>query len=562
MIGLRQSTLWGAAAVAFVAALSTEGWLLLRFRRAAQTAAATLAARQREWRTLAALRPPPTPAGAEAVEADCARAEAQLRALEDELGNYAEAAALPADRGPGPTSSAEAFFELAGLIQRLRQQAEAAGIQVRIGEQFGFSAYVHQGPGPALVAGVQRQRGAIEYLIGALGAARPKQLLAVQRTWPGGAAAPSRTTLEADAAEGPDLFVLDSRLGLREPGLLETDGVRLVFTGYTATLRRLLNRLAGSGLPFVVRGVEVEPVAGAKPGRTAGTIGDEPPVQIVRPGLSRFTVTVEHVALHTTPQPGASATAEQMARPPAAGAPTFWGEAAAQQRGRGWVYDLFTPPSVYCDRLTGEARAVPTTEAGRGESLDGARFDLVLREVRRGAFRLQLVGFASGPGGLRGIFADRITGETVLGRAGEVLSASGLRLDSLTLEQPKQGSDAEAASEVHARACVRDEDAGEATFLTNNSVCLTGPPEGLFASRTDPGFHRELAAGDSVELGGASYCVERVDLAPPQAVVVCVARGVADPLIKTLAPEPLRESARVAAPPPAREKAEPPVNSP
>jgi hypothetical protein len=65
-----------------------------------------------------------------------------------------------------------------------------------------------------------------------------------------------------------------------------------------------------------------------------------------------------------------------------------------------------------------------------------------------------------------------------------------------------------------------------------------------------------------VELGGASYCVERVDLAPPQAVVVCVARGVADPLIETLAPEPLRESARVAAPPPAREKAEPPVNSP
>ena len=69
--------MWGAAAVAFVAALSTEGWLLLRFRRAAQTAAATLAARQREWRTLAALRPPPTPAGAAAVEAECARAAAQ-----------------------------------------------------------------------------------------------------------------------------------------------------------------------------------------------------------------------------------------------------------------------------------------------------------------------------------------------------------------------------------------------------------------------------------------------------------------------------------------------------
>lgn len=555
---------WGAAAVAFVVALSAEGGLLLRFRRAAQTAAATLATRQREWRTLAALRPPPTPVGAEAVAADCARAAAQLEALEDEFGNCAEAAASPADRGPGPTSGADEFFELARLIQSLRQQAEAAGVQLRSGEQFGFSAYAHQGPGPALVAGVRRQRRVIGYLIGALCAAGPKQLLAVQRTWPGAAAAaPSRAPLDADAAEGPDLFVLDSRLELREPGLLETDGVRLVFTGYTASLRRLLNRLAGSGLPFVVRSVEVEPVASAKPGRTAGTIGDEPPLQIVRPGLSRFTVAVEHVALRTPPPPGTSTAAERIARPPAASAPTFWGEAAAQRRGRGWVYDLFTPPSVYCDRLTGEARAVPTAEAGRGEGGDGARFDLVLREVRRSAFRLQLVGYASGPGGLCGIFADRIIGETVLGRAGEVLGASGLRLDRLALEHPKRESDVDAvAEEVGAHACVRDEDTGEATVLTDNRPCRTGPPEGLFVSRTDPGFHRELAAGDSVDLGGASYCVERVDLAPPQAVVVCVARGVADPLIQTLAPEPALDSPRGTAPPPVREKTKPPANLP
>ena len=77
----RLSPLVFGIAMLVAAAVLAEGWLLLDGSRTAKTAALTLARKQREWRRLAALKPAPTAAQADIIEADLARAEATLAAL-------------------------------------------------------------------------------------------------------------------------------------------------------------------------------------------------------------------------------------------------------------------------------------------------------------------------------------------------------------------------------------------------------------------------------------------------------------------------------------------------
>ena len=80
---LRSSPLVFGIATLMAAAVIAEGWLLIDNSRTAKTATLTLARRQREWRRLAGLKPPPTTAQADIIEADLARAGATLAALDE-----------------------------------------------------------------------------------------------------------------------------------------------------------------------------------------------------------------------------------------------------------------------------------------------------------------------------------------------------------------------------------------------------------------------------------------------------------------------------------------------
>jgi hypothetical protein len=146
------------------------------------------------------------------------------------------------------------------------------------------------------------------------------------------AADPSAPPAAAESAAqlSPDYFDLDARLSARAPGLVEVSAFRLIFTGQTAALRALLNQLAGFELPVIVRAVEVEPAAGedlvaageeppaatAPPGPPASIVLTAPAAKpaaktpsaiapIVARSVSKFTVTLEFVAL--TPPPAAAA---------------------------------------------------------------------------------------------------------------------------------------------------------------------------------------------------------------------------------------------------------------
>lgn len=533
MAGIRQNAVVSGLAVVFAAGGIMAGWSLAVSLRAAGGAASLSARREQEWKRLKALKPPPTLEQARVVEADLERAARALGDLEAQLGNGGGLAAGSDGDGEPPTSRTDAFFDLSGFIRAMREQAGRAGVGLRPDEQFGFSAYVHEGPETDLIGAVYRQRRVVARLLEALFAARPRQLEAVQRTRPGRSPPGTVPAPGAASTAETDLFAMDPGLSAGEPGLVATEGYRLTFVGHTPALRRFLAGLAASNLPLLVRSVAVEPIKNTALVRAMPPNDREPLVLLVRPGWSRFCVTVESLALVAPTMSRAGGSGSEL-RPADPGGPSrLWAAPPPQARGRSWVYELFTPPSLYYDQRTRVLTAGAESETAPGA--DG-RFDLDLLEVQRGRFRWQLVGYAAGADGLRGIFADTDTGETTLGRAGDHLGGPALTVRSLSLGRSDPLADGITTSGTMATAVVADASSGEEIALTSDGPCLAGALRGVFGSRQAPGFRREMKEGESVALNGADYCVERLDRQPPRAVVARMAPGDGEPLILELTP--------------------------
>jgi hypothetical protein len=313
--------------------LGVERWM------ASRAEATRLQQRRAELEGVGQVNPAPTREVAAAIEADLARAQAALAAMKTELsGQPAAVEKLRAVKVPAART--DAFFDLATYVERVKEAAAKAGVQLRPeAARAGFAQYANEGPETDRIEPVFRQRQLAEHLLNLLLEARPEAIVAIRRERP-------RTKVEREAeaqalangqpppapegGDGPDFFTLDPRGSARVPGFVETSAFRLTFQGETAALRLFLNRLAAFELPFLVREIEVEPVSAedvaadapaaaltavvalpsaAPAARDAAT---KAPAQtpLVPRSASRFTVTVEHLELLTPPpaEGGAEAT--------------------------------------------------------------------------------------------------------------------------------------------------------------------------------------------------------------------------------------------------------------
>src|SRR5690606_4950962 len=93
-----------------------------------------------------------------------------------------------------------------------------------------------------------------------------------------------------------------------------------------------------------------------------------------------------------------------------------------------WTFDLFTPPAVVRNAETGGFELV-TLESPMVDEGD----DIELLAVMPPTVRLQLVGYVGERGNWRGVFEDRLTGETHLARAGQHLL--GWRVKDVRVQQ-------------------------------------------------------------------------------------------------------------------------------
>ncbi len=268
--------------------------------KAARSAAKSASQLSRELHALVSRNPAPTPDTKEQIEADLQRANEALAELRAALVAHGPMA----ERGlsaVAPVRRAEAFFDLAAFIEAMRLRARQSGIVVKADECFGFAAYAHEAPEAGRIGAVFRERMEAQYLVETLLDAQPVELLAVQREAPLPEAAQSSSSTprvfpvaKLPNKATPDGFEMDRALSLRTPGSVDTTAFRLAFTGRTEVLRALLNRFAEYELPVVVRSVEVSPFE-ERVKNVNRASAETPP--LIAPGLTRFCVTVEFVAV-------------------------------------------------------------------------------------------------------------------------------------------------------------------------------------------------------------------------------------------------------------------------
>mgnify|MGYP000965560665 CR=1 FL=1 len=332
--------------------LVAVGELALIYERysASREAAKRLEQRRVELEGMAQLTPPPTREVAASIEADLAKAQKSLAAMQSELTGRGPAAERMRE-AKVPAARTDSYFDIATFVERMREMADKNGVEVRPeAARFGFSHYVNEGPETERIEPVFRQRLVAEYVLGALLEARPRSLIGVKRVRTltkaekeARAAAlanglpPEESTGESES-ESADYFAVGPGVTAKVPGYVEAMGFRVTFVSQTASLRNFLNRLSAFELPILVREVEVdaasaEETLAASGTETAATPAIEAPasvvlaaesgpatvskgkptadragrasIPIVPKSYSRFTVTLEYIEL--LPAPGSEA---------------------------------------------------------------------------------------------------------------------------------------------------------------------------------------------------------------------------------------------------------------
>ena len=282
-----------------------EGWLIYDRFAASRAAAKKLVQRESELMAMKDLAPVPTRPVATAIEADLARAQRAVAAMQAELKGRGPAAER-LTTAKVPAARTEAYFDLATFVEKTRDLAKKNDVEIRPeAARFGFALYANEGPKEDRIASVFHQRQVIQYIVESLIEARPRAIFSVQRE-----RALNKSEKEALAAaqiaaaatggvlvepppesapgvgspaepESPDIFAVDPRVSARSTGYIDTTPVRIVFTGQTGVLRAFLNKLASFELPVLVREVEVdranaEETAAAAPVTTAPEEGAVP----------------------------------------------------------------------------------------------------------------------------------------------------------------------------------------------------------------------------------------------------------------------------------------------
>lgn len=303
MSWFKRNLRFGGALLVCGFALGTELWLWRAARQQAGRALVALERKTQERDSLAGQSPALSAANEHVITQDLGQTARVLAGL--------RAVLQPRDRTPpgglAPTEPIDAYFALAAFVEKTRTLAAHAQVVLKPDERFSFAAHANEGPEAELVPAVFRQRLAAQFLMEALLEARPGALLSVQRerplaatqrtqrNQPGQAGVPAGAASTAGGGATADFFEYDAQNSLRQPGRIESEAFRLEFTGQTPVLRALLNRLASSAQPVIVRRVEVERLTAGTATTVSAAAGT--PVPLVSGNLSKFAVVVECVEL-------------------------------------------------------------------------------------------------------------------------------------------------------------------------------------------------------------------------------------------------------------------------
>jgi hypothetical protein len=202
--------------------------------------------------------PAPTQENVEASAKNISKLKAELRKIRADL-----------EQGARITTSTDGIGVMAGIQQFISEyQREAVAHTDKGGEPveiivpddfaFGFEQYLDEArmlDDEDLIPVLDKQRQILSYLLDKLFGAEPESIVSVER---------EVLELEAEGTGSVKGFAINPAITAKVPGAIDTLAFGLTFTGYTDSLRGLLNDLAKFDLPIVVRSIEVERPSGSR----------------------------------------------------------------------------------------------------------------------------------------------------------------------------------------------------------------------------------------------------------------------------------------------------------
>lgn len=217
--------------------------------------------------------------------------------------------------GNTPESRADWSFELHKFKENARYAALSNSVELPPNVHFGFEDLADGGPTPENMRSVHEQVMIMSSLLETLFNSGIDSFVRIQRGEKPdsrGAGAIARRSGDRLLNDG-ERFVLAPDSSLAIPGVIESHAFRVAFRGQSIGLRRFLNQLANSSLPFAIRGVEVDlsSEGGEKLGlesRAASSLarGERSgSVPIISENRSLFVVTLEffNLAVEIEPPP-------------------------------------------------------------------------------------------------------------------------------------------------------------------------------------------------------------------------------------------------------------------
>ena len=189
-----------------------------------------------------------------------------------------------------------------------------------------------------------------------------------------------------------------------------------------------------------------------------------------------------------------------------------WPEPSAQSSGRGWVYELFTPPVIYYDGRDRTYTVTAPADWPEGKPSLGIQLLAVKPEL----YPLQLVGYVGPAHDYRATFIRPQHPEACLVRPGHNFADLGLTFTHFEVKKVLvPTSETGPVYEAAAFAVLTEDGTGREVWLDSRGPHYTDTPLAVLQPLAG-GSRHELHAGDSFSIAGESYRIQAVQLTPPE----------------------------------------------
>ncbi len=205
-----------------------------------------------------------------------------------------------------------------------------------------------------------------------------------------------------------------------------------------------------------------------------------------------------------------------------------WAGPQSQSAGADWIYDVFTPPTIYYHEAQDRFDVRQPDRLEDREEI----IDVEFVGFEEEPYRIQLTGYAGREGDYLITFLNRETGDVIVTRRGREISDADIRIEDFRVTR----EEANGVISRIARAVILDQRSGEEVELSEEETKYLDEPAIVVRTSEDPPRTINARPGEAFEVGEFTYRVEEYTVDPPSIVMSKASPEREEPERETLNP--------------------------